>query len=117
MNFSSARSALATPLNELDEVQPVGKAVARYRRRTLQFATRVLDAPRDNLLDLDAISVESFRQGNDGATSLNGLRHQSLLLFIVAVTASPFLAAGRRKKESDWGYTACLRTRGPSVWT
>jgi hypothetical protein len=51
------------------------------------------------LFDLDAMSVESFRQGNDGAAGLNGFRHQSLLLFIVAVTASPFPAAGKEKKQ------------------
>jgi len=45
------------------------------------------------------MSVESFRQGNDGAAGLNGFRHQSLLLFIVAVTASPFPAAGKEKKQ------------------
>jgi hypothetical protein len=36
----------------------LGKTVAGCRRRTLQFATRVLHAPRDDLLDFDAISVD-----------------------------------------------------------
>jgi hypothetical protein len=41
----------------------------------------MLDSARDNLFDLDAISVESFRQGNDGTSSLKRLGHRVLPAF------------------------------------
>ncbi len=62
-------------LNQLDEVQATGQAVARDCCRPFQLVVRVLYSSRDDLFNLGSIPIETLTQTNGRFVCLGRFRH------------------------------------------